>query len=154
MGNMAVGLFQEDGSEVEQKLRGITIGKQKLVINEVELGEKKQEKDTFNNDVKNARKADKLQRLKEMKSKYKFRNLGHLKVSKLKESLRECKVEPGFMVVYKKFGNAIVLFKEVSSDVEKKLKGLKVEDIKVDFEDVGLVSKRITRSKVYQREIR
>merc|ERR1712142_693383 len=57
---------------------------------------------------------------KEMKSKYKFRNLGHLKVSK---------------------------FKEVSSDVEKKLKGLKVEDIKVDFEDVGLVSKRITRSK-------
>merc|ERR1712050_130350 len=103
--------------------------------------------DTSNNDVKNARKADKLQRLKEMKSKYKFRNLGHLKVSKLKESLRECKVEPGFMVVYKKFGNAIVLFKEVSSDVEKKLKGFKVEDIKVDFEDVGLVSKRITRSK-------
>jgi len=145
--NMAVGLFQEDGSEVEQKLRGITIGKQKLVINEVELGEKKQEKVTSNNDVKNARKADKLQRLKEMKSKYKFRNLGHLKVSKLKESLRECKVEPGFMVVYKKFGNAIVLFKEVSSDVEKKLKGFKVEDIKVDFEDVGLVSKRITRSK-------
>merc|ERR1712142_595162 len=66
--NMAVGLFQEDGSEVEQKLRGITIGKQKLVINEVELGEK-QEKVTSNNDVKNARKADKLQRLKEMKLK-------------------------------------------------------------------------------------
>merc|ERR1712002_563636 len=82
-----------------------------------------------------------------MNSKFKFRHLGHMKVAKLKESLRERKVEPGFMVVYKRFGNAIVLFKEMSSVMEKKLKGLKVDKSKIVFEEIGFESKRITRSK-------
>jgi len=73
--------------------------------------------------------------------------LGRVKVSKLKESLRKCKVEPGFMVVHRKFGNAIVLFKEDSSEIEKKLKNFKVDDEKVEFKDVELVQQRITRSK-------
>jgi len=73
--------------------------------------------------------------------------LGRVKVSKLKESLRKCKVEPGFMVVHRKFGNAIVLFKEDPSEIEKKLKNFKVDDNKVEFKDVELVQQRITRSK-------
>jgi len=98
-------------------------------------------------EAKKSRRDDKLERLKEMKSKFKFQNLGHVKVSKLKESLRKCKVEPGFMVVHRKFGNAIVLFKEVSSEIENKLKGFKVDDLKIEFKDVELVQQRITRSK-------
>jgi len=148
--NIAIVLFRETGSEVEGKIEGLVLGEQKLVIEEVELGEKRDRQvspTTSEVKLKSSRKADKLLRLEEMNSKFKFRNLGHMKVAKLKESLRERKVEPGFMVVYKRFGNAIVLFKEMSSVMEKKLKGLKVEKSKVVFEEVRLESKRITRSK-------
>lgn len=145
--NIAIVLFRENGSEVEGKIEGLVLGDQKLVIEEVELGEKRDKQVSPTSDLKSSRKADKLLRLEEMNSKFKFRNLGHMKVAKLKESLRERKVEPGFMVVYKRFGNAIVLFKEMSSVMEKKLKGLKVDHSKVVFEEVRLESKRITRSK-------
>jgi len=146
--NIAIVLFRESGSEVEGKIEGLVLGEQKLVIEEVELGEKRDRQvSPTTSSKKSSRKADKLLRLEEMNSKFKFRNLGHMKVAKLKESLRERKVEPGFMVVYKRFGNAIVLFKEMSSVMEKKLKGLKVDKSKVVFEEVCLESKRITRSK-------
>jgi len=148
--NIAIVLFRESGSEVEGKIEGLVLGEQKLVIEEVELGEKRDRQvspTTSAHKLKSSRKADKLLRLEEMNSKFKFRNLGHMKVAKLKESLRERKVEPGFMVVYKRFGNAIVLFKEMSSVMEKKLKGLKVDKSKVVFEEVVFESKRITRSK-------
>merc|ERR1719233_10531 len=125
------------------------------MMEEVELGEKKREHAPLKEevqafrkkDVKKSRKEDKLERLKEMKSKFKFQNLGRVKVARLKESLRKCKVEPGFMVVHRKFGNAIVLFKEGPSEIEKKLKNFKVDDNKVEFKDVELVQQRITRSK-------
>jgi len=145
--NIAIVLFRESGSEVEGKIEGLVLGEQKLVVEEVELGEKRDRQVSPTSAVKSSRKADKLLRLEEMNSKFKFRNLGHMKVAKLKESLRERKVEPGFMVVYKRFGNAIVLFKEMSSVMEKKLKGLKVDKSKVVFEEVDFESKRITRSK-------
>merc|ERR1719427_1070864 len=116
-------------------------------MEEVELGEKRREHAPLKEEVKKPRKEDKLERLKDMKSKFKFHNLGCVKVSKLKESLRKCKVEPGFMVVHRKFGNAIVLFKEDPSEIEKKLKNFKVDDNKVEFKDVELVQQRITRSK-------
>merc|ERR1719427_732307 len=116
-------------------------------MEEVELGEKRREHAPFKEEGKKSRKEVKLERLKEMKSKFKFQNLGRVKMSKLKESLRKCKVEPGFMVVHRKFGNAIVLFKEDPSEIEKKLKNFKVDDNKVEFKDVELVQQRITRSK-------
>merc|ERR1719427_1678391 len=116
-------------------------------MEEVELGEKRREHAQLKEEVKKPRKEDKLERLKDMKSKFKFYNLGRVKVSKLKESLRKCEVEPGFMVVHRKFGNAIVLFKEDPREIEKKLKNFKVDDNKVEFKDVELVQQRITRSK-------
>jgi len=145
--NMAIVLFKESGDEVKKKIQGLIIGDQKVVMEEVELGEKKRERAPLKEEVKKSRKEDKLERLKEMKSKFKFQNLGHVKVAKLKESLRKCKVEPGFMVVHRKFGNAIVLFKEDPSEIEKKLKNFKVDETKVEFKDVELVQQRITRSK-------
>merc|ERR1719233_1521792 len=125
------------------------------MMEEVELGEKKREHAPLKKrehapvkeEVKASWKEDKLERLKEMKSKFKFQNLGRVKVARLKEALRKCKVEPGFMVVHRKFGNAIVLFKEGSSEIEKKLKNFKLDDNKVEFKDVELVQQRITRSK-------
>jgi len=160
---MAIVLFKESGEEVEKKSQGIILGNQKLMMEEVELGERKREhaplkeevkasrkeevKASRKEEVKASRKEDKLERLKEMKSKFKFQNLGRVKVARLKESLRKCKVEPGFMVVHRKFGNAIVLFKEGPSEIEKKLKNFKVDDNKVEFKDVELVQQRITRSK-------
>lgn len=144
---MAVVLFKESGEEVVRKIKGMIIGNQKVKMEEVELGEKKGERAPLKEEVKKSRKEDKLERLKEMKSKFKFQNLGRVKVSKLKESLRKCKVEPGFMVVHRKFGNAIVLFKEDPSEIEEKLKIFKLDDIKVEFKDVELVQQRITRSK-------
>jgi len=144
---MAVVLFKESGEEVKHKIQGLLVGNEKVMIKEVELGEKKRDLPPLKEEVKKSRKEDKLERLKEMKSKFKFQNLGHVKVSKLKESLRKWKVEPGFMVVHRKFGNAIVLFKEDPSQVEKKLKGFKVDDVKIEFKGVELVQQRITRSK-------
>merc|ERR1712013_262474 len=88
-----------------------------------------------------------LERLKEIKSKIKFHNLGHVKVSKLKELLRERNVEPGFIVAYRRFGYAIVLFKENSSEVVKRLRGLKVDDNEIEFKEVEFVQQRITGSK-------
>jgi len=120
--NMAIVLFKESGDEVEKKVKGMIIADQKVKIEEVELGEKKREHAPLKEEeVKKSRKEDKLERLKEMKSKFKFQNLGGVKVARLKESLRKCKVEPGFMVVHRKFGNAIVLFKEDPSEIEKKI---------------------------------
>jgi len=144
---MAVVLFKESGEEVKHKIQGLLVGNEKVMLKEVELGEKKRELPPLKEEGKKSRKEDKLERLKEMKSKFKFQNLGHVKVSKLKESLRKCKVEPGFMVVHRKFGNAIVLFKEDPSEMEKKLKGFKVDDVKIEFKGVELVQQRITRSK-------
>jgi len=150
--SVAIVLFQESGSEVVQKIGELVLGEQKLVIEEVELGEKRPRsspspRKSGDADVKSPRKAAKELRLKEMKSKFKFKNLGHVKVSALKELLRERKVEPGFVVVYRKFGVAIVMFKELSSEMAKKLRGLKVDESKVEFEEIELESKRITRSK-------
>merc|ERR1719315_491493 len=145
--NIAIVLFRESGCEVEGKIKGLVLGEQKIIIEEVELGEKRDKQNSPADALKSSRKADKLLRLEEMNSKFKFKNLGHMKVAKLKESLRERKVEPGFMVVYKRFGNAIVLFKEMSSVMEKILKGLKVDKSKIVFEEISFESKRITRSK-------
>jgi len=39
--NMAIVLFKESGDEVEKKSQGIILGNQKLMMEEVELGEKK-----------------------------------------------------------------------------------------------------------------
>merc|ERR1719318_185212 len=98
-------------------------------------------------ETRSPRKASKELKLKEMKSKFKFRNLGRVKVSALKEILRDCKVEPGFVVVYMKFGVAIVMFKEMSKEMAMKLKGLKVAESKIEFEEIELESRRITRAK-------
>merc|ERR1719431_520694 len=145
--NMAVVFFKEGGDEVKKRSQGLMIGNHNVVMEEVELGGKRREHAQLKEEVKKPRKEDKLERLKEMKSKFKFQNLGRVKVSKLKESLRKCKAKPGFMVVHRKFGNAIVLFKEDPSEIEKKLKNFKVDDTKVEFKDVELVQQRITRSK-------
>jgi len=50
-------------------------------------------------------------------------------------------------VVYMKFGVAIVMFKEMSKEMAMKLKGLKVAESKIEFEEIDLESRRITRSK-------
>jgi len=145
--NKAVVLFGESGDEVKQKIHGLIISDKEVLIREVELLETKREFASSKEEVKKSMKEDKLERLKEIKSKMKFHNLGHVKVSKLKELLRERNVEPGFIVAYRRFGYAIVLFKENSSEVVKKLRGLKVDDNEIEFKEVEFVQQRITGSK-------
>jgi 5-formyltetrahydrofolate cyclo-ligase len=147
---VAIVLFQEDGAEVKEKINGLILGENKLEFEELDLGEKRQRSSPSpkrSRETRSPKKASKELKLKEMKSKFKFRNLGRVKVSALKEILRECKVEPGFVVVYMKFGVAIVMFKEMSKEMAMKLKGLKVAESKIEFEEIELESKRITRSK-------
>lgn len=147
---VAIVLFQEDGAEVKEKINGLILGENKLEFEELELGEKRQRSSPTpkkSRETRSPKKASKELKLKEMKSKFKFRNLGRVKVSALKEILRECKVEPGFVVVYMKFGVAIVMFKEMSKEMATKLKGLKVAESKIEFEEIELESERITRSK-------
>merc|ERR1719318_1238303 len=123
---VAIVLFQEEGTEVKEKIGGISLGGNKLEFEELELGEKRTRSSPpspkKSKETRSPRKASKELKLKEMKSKFKFRNLGRVKVSALKEILRDCKVEPGFVVVYMKFGVAIVMFKEMSKEMAMKLK--------------------------------
>ena len=144
--NKAVVLFRESGDEVKEKIQGLIICDKEVLIKEVELVETKREFASSKEEVKKS-KENELERLKEIKSKMKFHNLGNVKVSKLKESLRERNVKPGFIVAYRRFGYAIVLFKEISSEVVKKLKGLKVDDNEIEVKEIEFVHQRISGSK-------
>eukprot|EP00092_Neocalanus_flemingeri_P025754 GFUD01027920.1.p1 GENE.GFUD01027920.1~~GFUD01027920.1.p1 ORF type:complete len:797 (+),score=235.16 GFUD01027920.1:136-2526(+) len=146
----AIVLFQEEATEVVKKLEGLAIGDNAVVVVELELGEKKEKspkppKET--SQIRSPRLSQKEVKLKEMKSKFKFRNLGNIKVSALKGILRESKVDPGFIVVFKKFEIAIVMFKEKSADIIRKLKGLKVAENEVEYEEIELEYKKTTRSR-------
>eukprot|EP00092_Neocalanus_flemingeri_P041309 GFUD01044981.1.p1 GENE.GFUD01044981.1~~GFUD01044981.1.p1 ORF type:complete len:798 (+),score=247.32 GFUD01044981.1:135-2528(+) len=148
---VAIVLFQEEATEVIDKLEGLAIGDNAVVVVELELEEKREKKSPKppkeTSQIRSPRLSQKEVKLKEMKSKFKFKNLGNIKVSALKGILRESKVDPGFIVVFKKFEIAIVMFKEKSADIIRKLKGLKVAENEVEYEEIELEYKKTTRSR-------
>jgi len=147
---IAIVLFEEEVSDVVTKLKGLAFGESLVELISLELGEKKErsvEPPKMKQEGRSWRTSYKELKLKEMKSKFKFKNLGDVRVSTFKGILRESKVDPGFIVVYKKFGVAIVMFKELSAEMMRKLKGLKVEEKKVEFEEIELEDRKPTRFK-------
>merc|ERR1719186_2398040 len=124
---IAIVLFEEDVSDVVTKLKGLAFGESLVELISLELGEKKErsvEPPKMKQEGRSWRTSYKELKLKEMKSKFKFKNLGDVRVSTFKGILRESKVDPGFIVVYKKFGVAIVMFKELSAEMMWKLRKL------------------------------
>jgi len=150
---VAIVLFQEEAAEVSSKLKELEVCGYKVVAVEMVLGERR-EKPLKPKEARSPR-SPRREKLSDMKSKFIFRNLGDAKVAALKVVLRENKAEPGFVVVYKKFGVAIVMFKEISEDMIKKLKGLTVDKNEVEFEEIELDNKgtstRVKRISVRER---
>merc|ERR1719318_1139544 len=79
----------------------------------------------------------------EMKSKFKFVNVGDVKSVDLKKALIDKNVHFGFLKVFKNSGVAIVLFQEEGTDVKEKIGGISLGDNKLEYEEGTDVKEKI-----------